>query len=154
MESGRLAPLKVVVVDDDPQVRDVISRCLIRFGASVTQSEDAFEGVSAVKSVRPDLAIVDLNMPSRDGFDFLDDIKMLGPEHGGNVPVIVMTGVHDPDLETATREAGFAYHLIKPFAPVQLFRSITQTLKRSSPLEESRSAFPLLAHSVPLIGWL
>jgi CheY-like chemotaxis protein len=130
MKSERLAPLKVVVVEDDPQVREVVSRCLVRFGASVTEGEDAVAGLSAVKNVQPDVAIVDLEMSSRDGFGFLSDIKMLGPENGGNLPVIVMTAEHDPDLETTTRKAGFAYHLTKPFTPGQLLTSVVQSLSR------------------------
>jgi CheY-like chemotaxis protein len=130
MKSERLPPLKVVVVEDDPQVREVVSRCLVRFGASVTEGEDAFAGLNAVKNVQPDVAIVDLDMSCCDGFGFLSDIKTLGPENGGNLPVIVMTAEHDPDLKTTTRKAGFAYHLTKPFTPGQLFTSVVQSLNR------------------------
>jgi CheY-like chemotaxis protein len=130
MKSERLPPLKVVLVEDDPQVREVVSRCLIRFGASVTEGEDAFAGLTAVKTVRPDVAIVDLDMSYRDGLGFLSGVKMLGPENGGNLPVIVMTTKHDFDLEAAPGKAGFAFHLTKPFTPWQLFTSVVQTLKR------------------------
>jgi CheY-like chemotaxis protein len=129
-KSERLAPLKIVLVEDDPQVREIISRCLARFGASVTEGDDAFTGLDAVKQVQPDVAIVDLDLLTRDGFGFLGDVRMLGPEHGGNLPVIVMTAEHDPALETTTREAGFANHLTKPFTPIQLLKSVERTLNR------------------------
>ncbi len=139
--------IKAVIVDDDPEVREVVGRCLLRFGASVTLCQDAFEAVSAVNCVRPDIVIVDLNMPARDGFDLLRDIRFLGKDNGGNVPVIVVTGVRDPDLGAMTRKAGFAYHLSKPFSPIELLISITQTLDGIAPLARSVSAASIIARS-------
>lgn len=138
--------MKIVVVDDDPHIRDIVGRCLVLFGASVTLCEGAFEGIRAVEKIRPDVVLVDLVMPGRDGFDLLDRIRSLGLKRGGDTPVIVITGLRDPDLETAIRQAGCAY-LAKPFTPTKLFNSITQALDPLSPLERRFAAFPPLACS-------
>jgi CheY-like chemotaxis protein len=102
------------VVDDDPQIRDLIGRCLIEFGASVTPCEDAFAAVEVIKKVQPDVVLADLVMPGRYGLDLLYEIRSCGAEHGGDVPAIIITGLHDPDLESEIRKGGFGY-LAKPF---------------------------------------
>jgi CheY-like chemotaxis protein len=150
MVSGGLARLKVVVVDDDPQIRDVLGRCLTLFGASVTLCGGAFEGIREVEDARPDVILVDLVMPHRDGFDLLRDIKKLGPARGGDTPVIVVTGLRNPEVEATIREAGFGY-LSKPFTPGALFNSIAKTLDELSPLKKNLSALPIPAPFVPTL---
>ncbi len=75
MLSGSLAPLKVVVVDDDPMIRMVVGRCLTHFGATATLCENAVSGIQAVQQIRPQVVLSDLIMPERDGFYLLPQIK-------------------------------------------------------------------------------
>jgi CheY-like chemotaxis protein len=146
MVSRSSEQLRIVVVDDDPQIREVVGRCLILFGASVTLCEDVFAAIEAIRRIGPDVVLVDLIMPGRDGFDLLDQIRSWGKELGGDVPVIVTTGLRDPDLESKVRKDGFAY-LAKPFTPVKLFHSITEALG-SLPLRHWNE-FPTAANSSP-----
>ena len=146
MVSRSSEPLRIVVVDDDSQIREVIGRCLVLFGASVTLCEDVSTAVEAIKRVRPDVVLVDLVMPGRDGFDLLDQIRSWGTEPGGDVPVIVTTGLRDPDLESKVRKDGFAY-LAKPFTPIKLFNSITEALGSLPSLKRRWTAFPMVANS-------
>jgi CheY-like chemotaxis protein len=78
MVSRSSEPPRIVVVDDDPQIRDVIGRCLFEVGASVTLCEDAFAALEAIKKVRPDLVLADLVMPGRYGLDLLYQIRSWG----------------------------------------------------------------------------
>ena len=119
--------LKVVVVDDDPAILTLIGRCLLLKQASATLCRTALEGLRAVQSVRPDLILLDIAMPERDGFGFLQDLRQLSPLPESQTPVLVVTGVGDLDLETALRSTGIGY-LSKPFTPGALFSSIAQTL--------------------------
>jgi CheY-like chemotaxis protein len=146
MVPGSSGPLKIVVVDDDPQIRDIVGRCLVLFGASVTLCANAFEGIGAIMTIRPDAVLVDLIMPGQDGFALLRQIRSLGPDHGGDVPVIVTTGLRDPDLESNMQEAGFSY-LAKPFTPSDLFNSVIQAVDPLSPLDQRLAAFPIRACS-------
>ena len=142
MVSMSSEPLRIVVVDNDPQIREVVGRCLVLFGASVTLCEDVFAAVNAIKKIRPDVVLVDLIMPGRDGFDLLDQIK----GWGSDLPVIVTTGLHDPELESRVRKDGFAY-LAKPFTPIKLFNSITEALGSLPTLKRRWTAFPMVTNS-------
>jgi len=146
MVSKTSEPLRIVVVDDDSQIREVVGRCLVLFGASVTLCEDVVAAVEAIKRVRPDVVLVDLVMPGRDGFDLLNQIRSWGTEPGGDVPVIVTTGLRDPDLESRVRNVGVVY-LAKPFTPIKLFNSITEALSSLPSLKRRWSTFPMVANS-------
>jgi CheY-like chemotaxis protein len=148
MLSRSLEPLRIVVVDDDPQIREVVGRCLILFGASVTLCEGAFAAIETIKKTRPDVVLVDLIMPDRDGLYLLHQIRSWGAAHGGDVPVVVITGSRDPGLEAGLREAGFGY-LAKPFAPIKLFNSITEILGPALSLKRHLAPFPTVANSTP-----
>jgi CheY-like chemotaxis protein len=139
MVSRSSEPLRIVVVYDDPQIREVVGRCLVLFGASITLCKDVFAAVEAIKRVRPDVVLVDLIMPGRDGFDLIDQIRSWGTDPGGVVPVIVTTGLRDPVLESKVRKDGFAY-LAKPFTPIKLFNSITEALGSLPLLKQHRNA--------------
>ncbi|HEY4783462.1 MAG TPA: response regulator [Chthoniobacterales bacterium] len=139
MVSRSSEPLRIVVVYDDPQIREVVGRCLVLFGASITLCKDVFAAVEAIKRVRPDVVLVDLIMPGRDGFDLIDQIRSWGTDPGGDVPVIVTTGLRDPVLESKVRKDGFAY-LAKPFTPIKLFNSITEALGSLPLLKQHRNA--------------
>jgi CheY-like chemotaxis protein len=58
MVSKSSEPPRIVVVDDDPQIRDVIGRCLTQFGAAVTLCKDALAAIAAIKKVQPDVVLV------------------------------------------------------------------------------------------------
>jgi CheY-like chemotaxis protein len=140
--------LKVVVVDDDPGILTLIGRCLLLKGASPTLCETALEGIRAVRDVRPDLILLDIVMPVRDGFRFLQDLKELRPSRATPIPVLVVTGVRDPDVEAALRARGIGY-LAKPFTLGQLFNSIAQRMSEAARLSShlSESSVPVTSLS-------
>jgi CheY-like chemotaxis protein len=146
MLSRSLESLRIVVVDDDPQIREIVGRCLILFGASVILCEDAAAAVTTIKQTRPDVVLVDLIMPDRDGLYLLHQIRSWGTADGGDVPAVVITGLGDPSLEKELREAGFGY-LAKPFAPIKLFNSITEVLDPVPSLERHLAPFPMVVSS-------
>jgi len=128
MLPGSLAPLKVVVVDDDPMIRMVVGRCLTHFGATATLCENALSGIQAVQQIRPQVVLVDLIMPERDGFYLLRQIKAFEDTHNWRTGIVVITGVRDPELEQELERAGVAY-LPKPFTPRDLFDAVRQAMQ-------------------------
>ena len=146
MLSRSLESLRIVVVDDDPQIREMVGRCLILFGASVILCEDAAAAVTTIKQTRPDVVLVDLIMPDRDGLYLLHKIRSWRTADGGDVPVVVITGLRDPSLEDELREAGFGY-LAKPFVPIKLFNSIIEVLDPVPSLKRHLASLPMVVSS-------
>jgi CheY-like chemotaxis protein len=119
----------VVVVEDHPDTRFYVCQLLLQQGAKVFPAPDAFEGLQAVREHRPDIVLSDIAMPNRDGFELLQDIRALGPENGGSVPVIAMTAFGRDIDRNRTIAAGFKVHLDKPFTPGKLLEAIHSVLK-------------------------
>jgi CheY-like chemotaxis protein len=128
MLPGSLGNLKIIVVDDDPMIRTVVSRCLTHFGASVTLCEDAQRGIQAVQELRPEVVLVDLIMPDQDGFYLLRQLKTFEHIHNWRGGIVVITGVRDPELEIELEQAGLTY-LAKPFTPRDLFDAVRKALE-------------------------
>ena len=128
MSPNRLSNLKIVVVDDHNDFRRYLGAFLAHLGAVVQVAENALEGLEAVKAYRPNLVLSDISMPGRDGFGLLNDIRALGPDAGGSVPVIAMTALATRLDSGAFLNAGFNAFLPKPFSPETLVEAILTVL--------------------------
>ena len=125
MSPTRLRNLTIVVVDDHNDFRRYLGAFLGYLGANVAAAENAMEGLKAVKTYHPNLVLTDISMPGRDGVGLLSDIRALGPDDGGNVPVIAMTAFVD---RTRLLNVGFKAFLSKPFSPETLAETILTAL--------------------------
>jgi CheY-like chemotaxis protein len=83
--------LTIVVVEDHGDAR--MGLFLEHLATNVVLARDAFEGIEVVKNSHPNLVLSDIAMPGRDGFALLSDIRALGPQAGGSVPVVAMTAL-------------------------------------------------------------
>ena len=119
----------IVIVEDHDDTRYFLARFLANQGAHVFASPDAASALQTVLNQRPDVVLSDICLPDRDGFQLLRDIRALGPENGGTVPVIAMTayGVIADEYQTAA--AGFQKHLGKPFGPDELLEAVQKMLE-------------------------
>ena len=106
-----LSGITIVLVEDYPDTLYGIAHSLTRHGAKVFPRPDAFEGLQAVREHRPDIVLSDIRLPERAGFELLRDIRALGAENGGNVPVIAMTAFGGIAARDRTIAAGFQAHL-------------------------------------------
>jgi CheY-like chemotaxis protein len=98
-------------------------------GPKLSLPLNAFEGLQAVSGNRPNIVLLDIKLPDRDGFELLQDIRALGPDNGGDVPVIAMTAFGRTADRNRTVAAGFQAHLVKPFVPTKLLDAIKSVLK-------------------------
>jgi CheY-like chemotaxis protein len=128
VSANRLSNITIVVVDDNIDVRRYVGAYLAHLGANVALAKSASEGLEEVKIHRPNLVISDISMPGRDGFGFLRDIRELGSEVGGNVPVIAMTALVSRLDGAQFLRAGFQAFLSKPFSPDKLVEVILAVL--------------------------
>jgi CheY-like chemotaxis protein len=125
---NRLSNLTIVVVEDYDDARRYLGIFLGYLGANVVLARNAFEGLEAVKTSRPNLVLSDIKMPGRDGFELLRKIRALGMSAGGSVPIIAMSALVT-HASARMLEAGFQACLPKPFTPDKLVETILTVLK-------------------------
>jgi len=128
MSPNRLSNLTIVVVEDHDDARRYLGIFLDHLGANVVLARNAFEGLEALKNNRPNMVLSDISMPGRDGFELLREIRALGPEAGGSVPVIAMTALVTHADGRRILNAGFQAYLPKPFTPDRLVETILTVL--------------------------
>jgi CheY-like chemotaxis protein len=124
MSPDCLADLKIVVVEDHDDARRYLDLFLGQMGAKVMVARNGFEGLEAVKNTHPDLVLSDIKMPGMNGFELLDQIRALGSDSGGDVPVIAMSAFFSQADQKHVHDADFRACLSKPFTPEKLIETI------------------------------
>ncbi|HEV7578203.1 MAG TPA: ATP-binding protein [Caldimonas sp.] len=119
-----LAGLKVVVVDDEADTRQLVEQLLADCGAEVRTATSAGEGLALVRSLGPDLLLSDIGMPECDGYRFIEQVRRLGLEHGGAIPAIALTAFARSEDRDRTLVAGYQLHLAKPIEPHELLAAV------------------------------
>jgi PAS domain S-box-containing protein len=123
-----LRGLRVLVVEDEDDTREILDMLLRESGAEVEAVGDAAAALRAVHSVRPDVLISDIGMPEVDGYDLIRQIRRLAPDAGGRTPAIALTAfAHGADHREALR-AGYDRHLPKPVDATTLTRVVRDVL--------------------------
>ena len=111
-------PRRIVVVEDNPDIRETMQGLLSMWGHEVKLAEDGPSGLALVLGERPDAALLDVGLPGMSGYELARRIREILPR--GQIQLIAVTGYGQPsDREEATR-AGFDAHLLKPIDPVSL----------------------------------
>ncbi|WP_394850178.1 ATP-binding protein [Pendulispora brunnea] len=126
--SKSLQGIRVLVVDDEADARELLHVLFRARGAAVQTAASAEEARQAVAAFGPDIIICDIGMPREDGYQFLRSLRELPVDRGGAIPAIALTAyAYEKDMERA-REAGFNEHLAKPANHVDLLRAIHDLL--------------------------
>ena len=128
MSPNRLSNLTIVVVEDHDDARRYLGIFLDQLGASVVLARNAFEGLEAIKNNHPNLVLSDINMPGMGGLELLREIRALGPDAGGSVPVIAITAFGTHADRERLLHGGFKGCLLKPFTPDKLLETILSVL--------------------------
>lgn len=118
--AASLANLRVLIVDDEADARDLVREVLESSGAAVLTAGSAAEALEAVASWRPDVIVSDVGMPGRDGYSLLRDVRGLADTSLRNLPAIALTAYASHDEAERARAAGFQVHVAKPIDPAQL----------------------------------
>ena len=130
--SMELAGLTVLVVDDQPDARELILRVLEDCSARVLTAGSAEEALPLVESGRPDVLITDIGMPGADGYELLRRVRELGPARGGRVPAIALTAFARSEDRTRALRSGFMVHVSKPVDPSELVATVAAVAGRVS----------------------
>jgi DNA-binding response OmpR family regulator len=120
--------IRILIIDDDINFRDMLRIHLSSAGYAPQVAEDAIEGGKALLANPPDLIISDLNMPYMDGFELLALLR--SDESVGAIPVIFLSGRSDGDTMARAVELGASDFLTKPVTREQLLESIEACLKK------------------------
>ena len=115
---------RVVVIEDNDDIRESLASILRRWGHEVAAEADGRAGLARVLDTKPDVALVDLGLPGLNGYDVARRIRAGTP--GGAVRLIAITGYGQPADRERAIEAGFDAHLLKPVAPEVLARELAR----------------------------
>jgi CheY-like chemotaxis protein len=123
-----LEGLRVLVVDDNFDSRELVSVILEGYGVQVTAVASAQEALETIAQSQPDLLICDLQMPDQDGCSFISQLRSLPPEQGGQIPALALSGANDEDKNQALA-CGFEQFFLKPVDPDRLIEVITPLIQ-------------------------
>ena len=132
LEIQSLDGLRVLLVDDEPEARQIISTVITRTGAEIKACESASEALAKLVEWRPDVILSDIAMPDEDGYSFINKVRSLPPEKGGETPAAALTAyARDVDRRQALA-AGYQMHIAKPVGAGQLISLIARLAGRAS----------------------
>jgi CheY-like chemotaxis protein len=112
--------LRVLVVDDDDDGREMVAAILERCGSIVTRASSVREAVSQFDLHRPDVIVSDIGMPDQDGYELIRQIRARAPSAGGNTPAASLTAYAGIEDRRRALLAGFNMHVAKPVDPAEL----------------------------------
>ena len=126
---------KILVIDDDPSIRSLVSDVLEIEGYEVETAEDGFAGLRAIEAQRPDCVVLDVMMPGLDGHGVLQRIR--SADGGPDLPVVMLTAAADDAQAWRAWTEGVDYFLAKPFDPDELLRYLDYLFTGGAPVEDA-----------------
>jgi signal transduction histidine kinase len=126
----RLVGVRVVIVDDEPDARELVATILRGQGASVTVAASAQEALTAVRYERPDVFVSDIGMPDENGYTLLRKVRALTADQRP-VPALALTAYAGAEDAKMAAVAGFQRHLAKPVAPAALVDTVASLAGRT-----------------------
>jgi CheY-like chemotaxis protein len=105
---------KILVLEDDPDTREMLALVLRQNGAEVCVAENVPEALEAFRTSVPDVCISDIGLPGQDGYDFISEVRKLPREHGGETPVLAVTAFARTEDKRKALASGFNAYLSKP----------------------------------------
>jgi len=132
-------PSRVLVVEDDPTVREVVTRYLEHDGHDVDVADDGLAALQHAARSWPDLVVLDLMLPGLDGFEVCRSLRRMAP-----VPVIMLTARGDEDDRIMGLELGADDYIAKPFSPRELVARVNAVLRRSGGIVMPAGGAPLI----------
>ncbi len=125
-----LAGLRILVVDDEEDAREVVSLFLSSAGAEVVTADSASAAMEQIEQRRPDVLVSDIGMPHEDGFTLIRRLRALPPEQGGGIPAIALTGFARTQDRLNVLSAGYQMHVPKPVEQLELLTVVASLTKR------------------------
>ncbi len=124
---------RVLVVDDDSRLREVVRYALARAGFEVMESSNGRDALARIAELRPDLVVLDVMMPELDGLDLCRELR-----RSSSVPIVFLSSRGEEVDRVLGLELGGDDYLTKPFSPRELVSRVRAVLRRSAPVAPGR----------------
>jgi signal transduction histidine kinase/CheY-like chemotaxis protein len=128
LERPNLAGKRVLVVDDDPDSREITSKALAGTGAAITQATSGIDALERWRAKPFDVLICDLAMPGMDGYELIRNIRRTASTNGHRSLAIALTALASETDRQAVMDAGFDDHIVKPFNFSELLRAVSRAV--------------------------
>lgn len=138
-------PTKIIVIDDDTAVTDLLSVLLKSHGFDVHVTNSSTEGMNMIRQDGYDLVILDLMMPDMDGWEICKEVRSFS-----QVPIIVLSALNDPSMVASVLDAGADDYLTKPTPSRILVAHINRLIRRNGTFPEPDANNPLTKPINPL----
>jgi DNA-binding response OmpR family regulator len=122
---------KILVIDDEPGIRDLLDTLLTRKGYHVVLADSGQKGLEIIRREQFDVLVLDLKMPGMDGLTVLQQVRSLKPKQ----PVIILTGAGTPESEQQVRELGVTEYVEKQFSLHLLGDALKRLLMHAAPFD-------------------
>jgi PAS domain S-box-containing protein len=126
-----LRGLRVLLVDDQPDILELLHEILVPCGAVVKTCTGARDGLETLRAWRPDVLVSDIAMPNEDGYWLIRSLRSLAPEEGGATPAVALTAYVRMEDHIRVLAAGFQQYVPKPVEPLVL-RTVVAHLARAA----------------------
>ena len=124
-----LAGVRVLVVDDEADARELLVAALSHSGATVTAVASCADALAIVRDdrrARPHVIVSDIGMPGEDGYALIQQLRSLPPDGGGRIPAVALTGYTNADDRERALAAGYQIHVAKPMDPTAVIVAVAK----------------------------
>jgi PAS domain S-box-containing protein len=125
-----LSKIRILIVDDEPDARELLTVILTQYGADVLTVASAAEVLANLETFQPDVLVSDIGMPEVDGYTLIQQIRTLPPEKGGQLPAIALTAYAREDDYQRAISNGYQQHITKPLEPERLVQAVMRLCKQ------------------------
>ncbi|HEX7447149.1 MAG TPA: ATP-binding protein, partial [Pirellulales bacterium] len=132
-----LTGLRVLVVDDEPDGREMIGKVLRLYGAEVDVASTVREALALFDQSPPHVLVSDIGMPGQDGYDLIRLVRQLPAARGGRVPALALTAFAREEDRLRALSSGFQLHISKPFEPAELASGVSHLAAGVVPAHDS-----------------
>jgi two-component system KDP operon response regulator KdpE len=124
--------IKILVIDDDAAVTDLLSLLLKSQGFDVTSTNSSTDGLNLIRDAQPDMVVLDLMMPEMDGWEVCRAVRSFS-----QVPIIILSALNDPSMIASVLDAGADDYLTKPTPSRVLVAHINRLVHRTGSLNSN-----------------
>lgn len=124
---------KILVIDDDIAITELMSMLLKTFGFEVIATNSGSDGITLARETNPNVVLLDLMMPDVDGWQVCKAIRQ-----ASNVPILILSAINDPRMVASVLDAGADDFLVKPVPSGVLVAHIKKLVRRTGSLDRSK----------------